>query len=521
MRHLAILLALAASLLFPAFAHAAQVDLLLKNGRIFTADPAHPWAASVAISGDRIVAVSDDPNAADLTPQATRVIDLKRAFVMAGVNDAHDHVGDVPFGQGVTTATPAMRNPPLSEVRAALVEAASAAAPETWLHVVAGPTVLADPTTPAMLDEAAGGHPAIISAWWGHGVVTNAAGRQRLNLTDDSTEIPGGLLVRDSDGKLTGKLDEYAGWSVLKSLHSSAGVEATADYLKAYAKRRLAEGVTTVQIMAGYQKPDVFLTAIQRADVALRLRVVRFPITNIDGSIDDWLSTSLPERARVSGVKWVLDGTPMDELAYRTVPYDGRGDWRGRLNFDPEHLRTQLRQALDGHEQLVLHAVGDATAELVLDEMEAMAPADQWRARRVRMEHANGITGSRVTRAAALGIVIGQPRPTSPIRAWREAGIPVAYGSDSGFPPFVAFAQMTDPSNPHSVSRDEAIGLLTTGPAFSEFAEVELGSIAPGMLADIVVLTQDITAAPQADLANTRSVLTIVGGRIAFDSREQ
>lgn len=137
------------------------------------------------------------------------------------------------------------------------------------------------------------------------------------------------------------------------------------------------------------------------------------------------------------------------------------------------------------------------------------------------MEHANGITGSRVTRAAALGIVIGQPRPTSPIRAWREAGIPVAYGSDSGFPPFVAFAQMTDPSNPHSVSRDEAIGLLTTGPAFSEFAEVELGSIAPGMLADIVVLTQDITAAPQADLANTRSVLTIVGGRIAFDSREQ
>lgn len=80
--------------------------------------------------------------------------------------------------------------------------------------------------------------------------------------------------------------------------------------------------------------------------------------------------------------------------------------------------------------------------------------------------------------------------------SWREAGIPVAYGSDSGFPPFVAFAQITDPANAQSVSREEAIGLLTTGPALSEFAEADLGRIAPGMLADIVVLSQDLTTAP-------------------------
>ncbi|WP_269514539.1 amidohydrolase [Brevundimonas subvibrioides] len=514
-----ILLVLAWSSLFPACASAAQVDLLLRNGRVFTGDPSHPWASSIAISGERIVALSDDPLGADLSMQPARAIDLEGRFVMAGVNDAHDHVGGVPFGQVVTTPTPAMRNPPMSEVRAALVAAAGAAAPGTWLHLVAGPLVLADPTTPSMLDEAAGDHPAIISAWWGHGVVINAIGRRRLNLSDDSPEIPGGLLVRDPEGRLTGQLDEYAGWSVLKALHSSAGVEATADYLTAYAQRRLAEGVTTVQIMEGNQSPDVFLAAVRRADVPLRLRIIRFPITNLDGSTDNWIASDLPARARVSGVKWVLDGTPIDGLAYRTTPYEGRGDWRGRLNFDPEHLRAQLRLALDQNEPLVLHAVGDATARLVLDQMEAMAAAEQWRQRRVRIEHANGITGAQVARAAALGIVIGQPRPTSPIRSWREAGIPVAYGSDGGFPPFVAFAQVTDPANPHSVSREEAIGLLTTGPALGEFAEAELGRLVPGMLADIVVLSQDITTAPQTSLAETRSVLTIVGGQIAFDGR--
>lgn len=79
---------------------------------------------------------------------------------------------------------------------------------------------------------------------------------------------------------------------------------------------------------------------------------------------------------------------------------------------------------------------------------------------------------------------MGQPRPTSPSRIWREVGITVAYGSDSGFPPFVAFAQMTDPANPRGVSRRQAIGFLSTEAAFSDFTEAEVGRIMPCMLAD-------------------------------------
>ena len=113
-------------------------------------------------------------------------------------------------------------------------------------------------------------------------------------------------------------------------------------------------------------------------------------------------------------------------------------------------------------------------------------------------------------------MVIAQPRLTSPIRAWTDAGIPVAYGSDSGFPPFVAFAQMVDPANRNSIDRETALSVLTRAPAFSEFAEHQRGMIKVGMQADLAVLSADIMNAPLRELPGTRSVLTIVAGVVAY-----
>ncbi|HEX8470290.1 MAG TPA: amidohydrolase family protein, partial [Brevundimonas sp.] len=165
-----------------------------------------------------------------------------------------------------------------------------------------------------------------------------------------------------------------------------------------------------------------------------------------------------------------------------------------------------------------LHVVGDAMLEQVLSQMEALAPAAQWRPLRVRIEHANGLAGARLSRAAALGLVVAQPRPTSPIASWIKAGIPVAYGSDSGFPPFAAFAQMVDPTNPNGVDRDTALAILTSGGAFAEFAEGDRGILDVGMQADLAVLSQDIMTVPGAALPATRSLMTIVAGQVAFEA---
>ena len=499
-------------------------DIVLRGGQIITGDASAPTAQALAIRDDRIMADgTDDAIAARIGPR-TRVIELDGRTVIAGINDAHDHVGDTPFGTEAVTTKPPMADPSLAEVTEAVRRAANSAPEGGWIRAVVGPSVMRDaPASSLAVAEVAGNHPVLLSAWWGHGVIVTPQGLKTLEIDDKIINASGGEYERDEAGHLTGKMDEYAGWSALEHLRSQAGAAATNDALQAYGSRRLRQGVTSVQIMAGYQEPDRFVSALDVAALSLRLRVVAFPLPDAQGDgMQHW--ADLPFRAKdrvtVSGVKWILDGTPIEQLAFQTKPYPGRPDWYGRPNFSEDHLRVQLKAALNGGEQILLHVVGDAMAEQVLTIMEEMAPPERWAPLRVRFEHGNGLTGTRIARAKRLGIVIAQPRPTSPIRAWVKAGIPVAYGSDMGFPPFVAFAQMTDPENPNSVSREEGLAILTRLPAFAEFAEENKGTLAPGMVADLVVLSQDPLTTAQDRIPATRSIMTIINGEIVHADEE-
>jgi predicted amidohydrolase YtcJ len=215
----------------------------------------------------------------------------------------------------------------------------------------------------------------------------------------------------------------------------------------------------------------------------------------------------------------VLDGSPLEELAYLTTDYPDRPGWRGRPNYSREFLDTQLKTALLGNDQLMLHVVGDAMTDELLDEMEKLASPEQWRPLRVRVEHGNGFTTpAQDERAKKLGIVVAQPRPGRPFRALLDAGIPLAYGSDGGMAPFFMFAQMTLPGDANSLSREEALAVLTSGSAFAEFQERRKGILAPGMLADIAVLSQNVMTAASSGLPETRSLLTVIGGRIVYRS---
>lgn len=509
----------------PATAQRVVADLVLQNGRIFTSDRARTWAQAVAIREDRIVAVGSDADVVKLTGSRTRVINLRGRMAMPGINDAHDHVGDAPLGVEAKTRRPPMADPDVAELAEAVSVAARQAPQDAWISLEAGPRSMSGTARLlAAIEPVAGNHPVIVRAWWGHGVILNPLGLQAVGLDDTATDPPGGHYERDSSGRLTGKLEEYAGWRVLRTLYSRVGTPVIAARLHEYAERRLAEGVTSVQVIAGYGEGPQFVSAFKAADMKLRVRLIPqvMPNTANDDGMSEWnkVDPAPIPLLRVSGIKWVLDGTPMDELAFMTKPYRNRPGWFGRLNFGTAHLEAQLRAALKSKQQYLFHAVGDATAELVVADMEKLAPARRWRPLRLRIEHGNGLIGARLARAARLGIVIAQPRPTSPIRAWLAAGVTVAYGSDSGFPPFSAFAQMTAPDNPNSVTREQALGILTKGPAFAEFQESEKGKVKLGMLADIIVLSQDVTTAPIAALPATRSLLTIVAGKIVYSSAE-
>jgi hypothetical protein len=222
----------------------------------------------------------------------------------------------------------------------------------------------------------------------------------------------------------------------------------------------------------------------------------------------------------VDGRKWVFDGTPIEQLALRTTPYPGRPNWFGRLEFPPDTMRAILAAALrPGAPQLHIHIVGDSTAELVLGMMESLAPDSVWRPRRVRIEHGISITGDRIARVARKGIVIAQPRGDVPYKSWRAAGITVAYGSDMLRNPFIhMITVVTGGAHPEeALSREDAVRAYTFGSAYAERREAEKGTLAPGMLADLAVLSQDIFTVPPPALPATRSVLTIIGGTIAYD----
>ncbi|MEO5813652.1 MAG: amidohydrolase family protein [Gemmatimonadaceae bacterium] len=504
---------------------AARVDLVLTGGKVFTADAAHPWAEALAIHGARIIAVGTNAEIRRLAGKTTREIALAGRVVIPGINDAHDHVGDVPVGVDVRTSAAPTPDPTTTQVLDSVHAVAARTPAGTWIKVTIGPRVLSDTAARrSALDRVAARHPVLLWTWWGHGAVLNTTGLHLLGIADSAVDPLGGWYERDAAGRLTGALYEYAEWGALRRLYSRGSERALVASLRAFADTALRMGVTTVQDMAGYVDPALTARAFRDADLPIRMRLIRWSIPNAAGRNEaewDSLTSRVGPRVVVSGRKWVLDATPIEQNALMRRPYPGRPGWYGRLNFPADTVRAILSTALRaGAAQLCLHIVGDSTAALVLNLMEGLAPDSVWRPLRVRFEHGNGITGTQIDRARRLGIVIAQARPESaPLRTWLEAGLPVAYGSDNLRNPFYfMMVVVTKPTSPdQAISRETAVTTLTRGPAYAEFAEREKGSLAPGMLADLAVLSQDIFIVPAAALPATTSMLTIVGGQVVRD----
>jgi predicted amidohydrolase YtcJ len=243
----------------------------------------------------------------------------------------------------------------------------------------------------------------------------------------------------------------------------------------------------------------------------------------------------------VSGVKYVLDGSPVERFALMRRPYADRPGWYGKLAFPIDTMRAILTEALEEDQQALLHAVGDSTIALVLGLMTQLAPDSVWRAKRVRLEHADMLAPDLIPIARRLGVVVVQnsshfmvgsrffspaygpefARWFQPARSLLTSGIPLALGSDGPVNPFLnlMFA-VGHPNKGEALTLEQAVTAYTRGSAHAEMKEREKGTLAPGMLADLAVLSQDIFSVPVETLPRTTSVLTLVGGRVTHDSKE-
>jgi hypothetical protein len=504
--------------------------LILTGGKVFTADSARPWAEAVAIRGDRILAVGTTADVQRLAGRGTRRVDLGGRVMIPGINDAHTHLAfAAPMGAMVGARGDFVAGPEPAALLDSLSALARRTPKGTWLRGDLGMRVIGDTALRrTALDRVAPDHPVALFAPWGHVTLVNTRGLRAVGLAEHARDPLAGWLERapGGAGTLSGLLEGYAQWPVWAAVwrtYASAGHVVPA--LQREAAAAAERGVTTIQNMSTPFDAPTAARVFRAAALPQRVRVMPMPTTSPRGrELAPWqaLPARLAPTVRRSGMKYVVDGTPIEGNALQRRPYTylpHRPGWYGRHYFPADTLRAILREALTGREPLILHVVGDSAMAVVLGAMEAVAPDSAWRPRRVRLDHAGGLGGADVARAARKGVIVGQPRGDSPLRTWLAAGLAVAFGTDaSGEPWRDVVGHVAPRDTAEAITRERAVVMMTRDAAYAEFADGEKGTLAAGMLADLAVLSQDVFTVPATALPATRSVLTLIGGRVVYDA---
>ncbi len=522
-------------------------DLILFDGKAFTADPGKPWAKAVAIHGNRIEAVGSDQAIEALAGPTTRRIDLHGRVVLPGLTDAHVHPAPDLDSLLLRMPRDAGLDPSVDAVEGALAQAVKQAADGRLIEGVIGPTVLQDASVDrAWLDRRAPHNPVLLWGFTGHGLIANSAALRYVGIAPHAANPPGGWYGRvGHTQRLNGRIYEYAIWKVDHALFAKLPTSALAAAYRKFAEERAAWGVTTVQTMGTDVPVDRLVAALDQAGPPIRFEIYRryLPVHDVAEAWAHPLPTPRSPRVKVVGSKWILDGTPVEWGAYMRQPYADRPGERGRLDWSPGDIRQILAHALASGEPVALHMTGDGTAAVVFAQMHALAPDNVWREKRlVRIEHGDGLAPDLLKEAVALGAVLTQ-NPThfadpamlrarfgadrmkqmQPLASALRAGMHLALGSDQNMGPAAnpwlnIMLAVIDPAHPgEALTREQAIEAYTAGGAYVSGEEDQRGKLAPGMLADVAVLSADPFTIPLHQLPGVKSVLTLVGGKVVHD----
>ena len=536
------------------FAQTSSPDIILYNGKIFTSSTTRPYVQALAIRGERIVAIGDSAKILALRGPATRALDLRGRTVIPGINDAHVHLDIEPANEVQLVVEG--QNPTREQMLAAITAAVKKAAPGSLLTAEIGPAVYFDPqTTLAALDSIAPNNPVMLVMLTGHAAFLNTAALKQFGIREDQPNPLGGKYERGPDGKLTGVVREYALMNLERQLADATSDAVALQQVQSQLNEAARFGITTIQDMSNMMTPDRAVALLQKLPPTARVRIMRMPGTNTTGrNVQEGRRAPHPTSPliTVNGTKWMLDGTPLEgSFASRESRAADFASASGQAksgkttesifaNFDmlfpqPE-LTAMLRETLQDNDPLLLHVSGYIAASTMLQTLQSNGGSAVWSARRVRFEHGDGLYPDLIPSAKQLGIVVVQ-NPThfvasslipglvleksQPFRSLLDAGIPLALGSDGPMNPYLnIMLAAVDPGRPsQAITREQAVIAYTLTSAYAEFAEKEKGSLEPGKLADLAVLSQDIFTVSPPDLPKTASVLTLVGGKVIYDAK--
>jgi predicted amidohydrolase YtcJ len=554
---------------WPAGAPAPAARLLLRGGRVHAADGSIAEALAVDARG-LIIAVGRSADLERLRTAGTRVVDLAGHAVLPGLDDQHVH----PLFAGLRAHECVI---PQGSTRATLQErlrACVAAAPRgAW--ITGGQwdaPALGGVPDRALLDAVAPENPVVLDDTSGHSALANTRALAAAGITRATPDPPGGIIERDGAGMPTGVLREDVAINLVKSKVPPPSAEAVRTALQWSLQEMLSQGVTSfTEAAVGFPAgPDKELAAYMAlADGGMLKQRVRLCLTWEPGneSSEQLIARrNFYARERISPdcVKIFLDGVPTDShTAAMLEPYGskmaGRDDpasRNGLLLVRPEVLNAAVTRFDRMGLTVKFHAAGDAAVRAGLDAIEAARHANGFSGHLHDVGHCTFVARQDVSRARGLAATfevspyLWGPSPINdsitaavadarmdrvwPVREMLDAGAAVVAGSDwavvPSVNPWIAIEQLVTRERPggssdafgrgEAITLPEAIALFTTNAARHLGHEGSLGAIAPGMLADLIVLDQDPYAVPVRDVHRTRVLMTIIGGEVVFERHD-
>jgi predicted amidohydrolase YtcJ len=541
--------------------------LVLRGGKVATADEAIGEVEAVAVRGHEIVAAGSNRDIASLIGPVTQVIELEGRFVMPGFIEGHGHYLYLGKTQQILDLGSAQS---WDEIVHQVSEAAAGAKPgdwiqgfgwhqEKWIRVPEG--VIDGVPRNDRLNQVAPDNPVLLTHASGHAMMANDAALASAGIGDLTDDMPGGTIVRTSGGKATGLLRETAQNGVKAALaqwesQRSAELQEIAmrERAELAAREALRHGVTSFHD-AGASFDDIdFLKKLEsEGQLPVRLYVmVRYEsIESLAARLPDYRMLSEEnDFLTVRSIKKQVDGALGSHGAWLLEPYFDLSDTAG-LVLDPiEEIERTAELALRYGFQVNTHAIGDRANREILDLYQrAFVSHDMDGAElRWRMEHAQHLDPVDVPRFAELGVLasmqgvhaisdgpwlpsrLGDKRTTETSYVWRnlmDSGARINNGTDvpvESIDPIASFhASVSRMMNNgkrltpgQAMSRQEALESYTINNAYAAFEEEIKGTLTPGKLADMVVLSQNIMTVPEEKIPETQVEMTIVGGEIKY-----
>jgi predicted amidohydrolase YtcJ len=535
-------------------APATAADVIIQNARIYTVARSRPQATAVAIRGGRFVAVGDAADVAPLKGPHTTVVDLGGRTVVPGLIDAHGHF----TGLGASLGMLDFRGVRSYDEIVAMVKARAATArPGEWILGRSWDQNLwPEKTFPThdKLDAAAPDNPVYLTRVDGHAGLANRKAMAIAGVTKDTPDPAGGRIIRDAAGNPTGTFVDGAQGLIDDKIPPETEAQLTDDIRRADAECHRV-GLTMVHD-AGNPKRVIDLYAKLIDEGVLQTRIYAMARGTLEelqpifarGPILNHHDFHLVVRA----IKLYADGALGSRGAALLEPYSDDPGNRGLLVTPPDVIYQETLAASKAGFQTCIHAIGDRANREVLDVFERVqreVPGSK--ALRMRDEHAQILDAADIPRFAELGVIASmQPThctsdmPWAPARlgaeriaegayVWQKlmkSGVTVAGGSD--FPVeqpnpmlglYAAITRQDVHGNPpggwqpdQRMSRLEALEAFTINAAYAAHLEHELGTIEPGKLADLVVLSGDVMTEAAPKIPTTTVLRTMIGGKWVY-----